>query len=341
MKEVQGYTSHKQSGLLLNANENNYPMPEAVRNDIEKAVAELDFSRYPEDEASDLRETYAKWLGVKPEQIIAGSGSDQMLQLLIQSFLGKDKTLFTLAPDFGMYDFYASAYEANVKRYPFDMQQGMDVDDFIEKAKEAKPDLVLFSNPNNPSGVMLSARDIKKIADELYPVPVASDEAYMEFGKDSALKYLENTENLYITRTLSKAFSLAGIRCGFLISNPENISRLLPNKIVYNLSSLAQKIAQAVLKHADIYEEQTEKTIQQRDLLKKEFEELGLECGPANANYLCVYPKDMAGFVRAFEDAGIQIRLYPGKDYARITIGTPEDNARVLDVLKNLQEAKV
>lgn len=330
------YQAHTQQGILLNANENPNPTDSVIVEEIQKAIPEVAFNRYPDDEATELRQAYASWLGVDSDQIIAGNGSDQMLQLVISSFGGPEKTMMTLAPDFGMYDFYAASYHTDVLRYPLDPQKGLDVDDFIETVTEIQPDLVLFSNPNNPYGTMVSSEDIKKIADAIAPVPLISDEAYMEFGQDSAVPLLETTSNLYITRTLSKAFGMAGLRIGFLVSQAKNIQRLLPNKIVYNLSNLTQKIASIVLNHADIYEKEVQEIIEQRDQLQAFLQERKIECGPANANYLCVYPDSPEAWKRKFEKENIQIRTYPSCPYVRLTVGTPEDNRKVMHIIETL-----
>lgn len=335
--EAGTYTAHTQTGVLLNANENPNGLPEVIVQEVIQALPNLALNRYPEDESRALREAYGSWLGVDPSMILAGNGSDQMLQLLIGALGGHGKTLVTLAPDFGMYDFYAASYGTHVLKYPMDLMHGVDVDDFAAYIQEVQPDLVLFSNPNNPTGTMVPAAGIKALADAIAPIALIADEAYMEFGQDSALPYLDSTPNLYITRTLSKAFGLAGLRVGFLISCPENIAALQPHKIVYNLNTLSQTIAALALAHADLYEQQVEELLQERDRMKQEMEAMGLVCGPANANYLCVWPADPAAFQQAFEEAGIQIRSYGDAPYCRITIGLPQQNDQVLSILESLR----
>lgn len=328
------YTQHVHKGMLLNANENSYPVPEVVLEEIRDALPNMLLNRYPDDSYSELRNAYAAWIGVDADQIIAGNGSDQMLQLLIGSLCKNCGPLLTLTPDFGMYDFYASSYGADVVKYPIDLLQGLDVKDFVETARDVKPGLVLFSNPNNPTGTMIAKEDVKEIADALYPTPVVLDEAYMEFGNDSALPLLESTPNLYITRTLSKAFGMAGIRCGFLLSSHDNIKKLLPDKIVYNLSNMTAHTAAIVLKHADLYEAQVEEIINERSKMKAKLESLGIVCGPEHANYLCLYPDDPQKLAALFEANDIAVRTYPGKPYMRLTIGTPEENAQVARLLE-------
>lgn len=351
--QQETYQAHKQTGLLLNANEASENLSEELVSELQAMLPDILFNRYPEDACTELKKQYGKQMGLPENMIICGNGSDQMLQLLITSFLSEGKTLFTLSPDFSMYDFYVSAIGGNVKRYPLLSPQislnetVFDVDDFIHKARESGADLVMFSNPNNPTGLMISPEEVSRIAKALAPVPVVLDEAYMEFGEDSALDLLNTPEheNLYITRTLSKAFSLAGLRVGFLISSPENIAALDPKRPVYNLNSFSSAAACRVLAHADEFAEKTRKVIGERKRLIDRISQMNhLTCTDSKGNFIPVsichdsfeIRKDLVEqLVNAFDEQGITIRNYPGRDYLRITVGLEDENNRTIQILED------
>lgn len=344
-KQTAAYQHHKQEGLLLNANENSRGLPAAVLEEFMEKLPSLQLNRYPDDDCSSLRQAYAAHIGVDPNQILVGNGSDQMLQLLISAFISKDSRLLSLTPDFSMYDFYAASYEGALCKYP--ILDGNDVhfslDEFIHQARDLKPDLILFSTPNNPTGMQISNEDLRKLCWAVAPIPVVADEAYVEFAQESALNVLDQTDNLYITRTLSKAYSLAGARVGFLISTKKNIERLRPYKVVYSVNTLSMTLAETVLDHADLFEEMAKKTIQERERLFKEYSSLpGLKVHPSSANFLCAAadPALLEKLKNAMEKEQIMLRWYEGKPYVRITVGTPEENDRVLSVFKTCLEAE-
>lgn len=355
--QLETYQAHKQTGLLLNANEASENLPEELIGELQQMLPDLLFNRYPEDSSTNLRSQYAEHLGIPADMVIAGNGSDQMLQLLITSFVSKGDTLYTLAPDFSMYDFYVSAMKGKVKRYPLLISDengfsiNFDIEDFIAQAKEANPSLVMFSNPNNPTGMMITPEKVERIAAALYPVPVVMDEAYMDFGGRSAVELLlkPGLENLYITRTLSKAYALAGLRVGFLISKPENIRAIDPARPVYNLNSFSSAAACKVLEHADHFEERTRKILQERIRMQKAIKEMKKLCSlEANGNFILVYPNDPARnnrlktiekLVDLFMKNGITIRDYANKDYLRITVGLKQENDQVLELMKSFDQS--
>lgn len=345
--ENQGiYQAHRQDGILLNANESSENLSGRLIQEIQEMLPDVLFNRYPADGSPFLKEAYGRVIGFPVECLIAGNGSDQMLQLLITRFISEGDTLFTLTPDFGMYDFYVSAMHGTIQRYDLLEERRFDVDRFIEQAKASNPKLVLFSNPNNPTGIMISAKEVRRIAEALWPVPVAVDEAYMEFGEGSALDLLRDKKlsNLYVTRTLSKAYGLAGLRVGFLISNPENIAALDPYRPVYNLSTLSAMTAALVLSHASEFEEKIARTIKERERIQQALGSMeAVDFIPSSANFIFLSSSEKDPDLRKqktaeladfFEQDGLTIRDYPGKDYLRITVGLPEENDRSLETLK-------
>ena len=214
---MQGYKTHVQSGILLNANEASQNVDENIKQEILEAISNLSLNRYPDTTCQELHSLYADIMNVPSSWILSGNGSDQMLGFLIQYYLRENKTLYTLSPDFSMYDYYVGLNHSKIEKYETNQDGSFDVDAFISNGKDKKVDMILFSNPNNPTGHAITLCEMKKISEAFKDIPVIFDEAYMEFGKESAIGLLKTYPMVFVCRTLSKAYGLAGIRCGFML----------------------------------------------------------------------------------------------------------------------------
>lgn len=339
MKEVKTYQAHKQEGILLNANERSDNPDPVILDEFMNALKEMNFNRYPDDSCKDLIQAYANYIDLEPEQILAGNGSDGMLGLLIGTFLGYGKSLATLDPDFSMYDYYASSYQAGVKKMKIEPGEKYDVLKLGAFAKENGCDLILFSNPNNPTGIEVSKDEIEKLLQAYPEIPVVVDEAYMEFGNESAIALLDKYPNLYVTRTLSKAFGIASARLGFLISNKENMAKIRPEHIVYSVNSISQLLGQACLKHADLFKESVQKTKARRDAFYDSFKESKrFKIHPSSANFLLLTGENLSDLKAAFDEKGIRLRTWPDKEWIRITIGSDEEMEQVEKILNRFEE---
>lgn len=338
-KQIESYQAHQQSGILLNANESSLNLDEEILKEIKEEITSVVFNRYPDNDQTEITEAYGKVIGFEKENILAGNGSDQMLGLLIGMFLGKGKTLYTFDPDFSMYDYYASSYEADIKKFGLREDGTLDIDAFIKEGKEAGVSMILFSNPNNPSGNCLYEDEIKKIIEAFENIPVVVDEAYIEFANaPSSLALIGQYKNLYVTRTLSKAYSLAGLRLGFLVSNEENMKECKAKAVPYALNSVTMRIGKIVLRHAKDFQKKAEETKERRNVMYEEVSNMKrVTFYRSEGNFLHGYTKEKERLLECFQDAGIVIRNYPGKDTFRITIGTEEENQKVLDVLRKFE----
>lgn len=332
-KTIETYTAHAQSGMLLNANESPYMVRESVMKEILEMIPTIDLNRYPEDSYQELYETYAQVMNLKADQLLVGNGSDQMLGLIIGTHLSRDKTMYTLSKDFGMYDYYASNYEAQIEKFEVNEDGSFDIDAFIKEGNEKNVSLVLFSNPNNPTGHCLTKEEILKIV-QGFDCPVLIDEAYMEFSNQSVLEYIEEYPNLLVTRTLSKAYGLAGLRVGFLACNAEKMKEYRALKVPYALNTLSAKIACIVLKHYEDIQIVIQQTTSFRDeMLDKILLFRFMEFFPSQANFIYGKCDDKELMLKLFKEADIQIRDFANTEYFRITIGTKEENEAVLTVL--------
>lgn len=333
MKRAKEYQAKTSGGIMLNANELYSNVSRNFQSEMMACIQQLDIQRYPDETHQELINAYASCMDLASDQILAGNGSDEMLGLAIGSFLGKGKTLCTLLPDFSMYDFYASMYEVNVVKYPCNEDGSFDPQAFIAFGQASHADMILLSNPNNPTGHALCTQELLRIVRAFPNLPVMIDEAYAEFNEESMLDQLATCSNLYVTRTLSKAYGLAGVRIGFLISNASNIRTLRPNVVPYNISSVAQAIGTIVLQHAKEYEGIIETIKTQRDIQYQRLHALShLQVYPSHANYLYGRSAHKRAMLTALTRQGIHIRDYPD-DTFRITIGSPEENDRLFQVV--------
>lgn len=334
---MQGYKTHVQSGILLNANEASQNVNETVKQEIIDAISNLSLNRYPDTTCHQLHRLYAEVMNVPSCWILSGNGSDQMLGFLIQYYLQENKILYTLSPDFSMYDYYVGLNHSKIEKYETNQDGSFDVEAFISNGKDKNVDMVLFSNPNNPTGHSITLSEMKKISEAFKDIPVIFDEAYMEFGKESAVCLLKEYPNVFVCRTLSKAYGLAGIRCGFMISSQvEKLSALF---IPYALSSVTQTIASVVLRHADEYKDTIATIISERERMYQEVKEFKqLTMYPSNANFLFGRSEKKDLLLAMFKEKNITIRNYEDASF-RITIGTKEENEMVLDVLRRFEYA--
>lgn len=339
-KKIESYQAHTQTGTLLNANECSNNLNGTLMNEIKDAIEQVSFNRYPDNDQTELLEAYAKVIGVSKDNLLAGNGSDQMLGLMIGTFLSKGKSLYTFDPDFSMYDYYASSYEADIKKFTLNDDGTLDIDAFINEGKKENVDLVMFSNPNNPTGNCLSLEEIKKILNGFKDIPVVVDEAYIEFAdEDSSINLIDEYDNLYVTRTLSKAYSLAGLRVGFLVSNIKNMELMKKRAVVYALNSLSMKVATIVLSHSKEFLEEADHTRLRRNTMYEKVKNYkNVYFWKSQANFLHGRSDNKQKLLALFKEKGIVIRDYSGKDTFRITIGTEEENEEVLEVLQEFEE---
>lgn len=332
------YTAHSQTGLLLNANENSNEADPRIVSELIERIQKAAINRYPDDSAAELIERYAALHHLDPAGVLAGNGSDATLQLMITALCRDGKALVTLAPDFGMYDFYAGAIDAPTASWSTDWDGSFDLDAFARFARDNKAGLVLFSNPNNPTGHVCTRDEIIRLAEAVAPAVLAVDEAYMDFSDQSVLDLAQSIDNLIVTRTLSKAWGLAGIRVGFLIASTALTERLRPWKIVYSVSTLDQCAALAGLAWPQIHEDYVALVRQESCRIKSELEKLGVRTGPFEANFYSLSLGSVEAnktLEDAFEQAGIAVRTWPDSQRIRVTIGLPEQNEQALDIIRS------
>ena len=318
--------------VQLNVNENPYAPSEAVVRDVAEAVAQATrtLNRYPDREFTALREDLAAYLGhgVTPAQVWAANGSNEVMLQLLQAFGGPGRTAVSFAPTYSMYPEYArdthTAWVVGHREEDFTL----DVAHAREVVAEHRPSVVLLPSPNNPTGTALPPDTVVELCAAAAEVDglVVIDEAYGEFrraGTPSALEVLDETHNLVVTRTMSKAFALAGARLGYLAASSEICDALRVVRLPYHLSAVTQAVARVALRHAGELLARVDDLRAERDATVEWLRGRGLEVAQSDANYVLFgrFPDRHAVWSGLLE-RGVLVREVGPDGWLRVSIGT-------------------
>lgn len=322
--------------VSLNVNENTHPLPEAFIADASAALADTlrGVNRYPDREFLELRKALAGYLGhhLRPEQIWAANGSNEVLQQLLQAFGGPGRTLLSFTPTYSMYPLLAAGTDTEWVGVPRPEGYALTPEVVAQALREEQPDIVLLCGPNNPTGTTLDLDTVRAAYDAFDGILVV-DEAYKEFdaNAESALSLLPGRPRLVVSRTMSKAFAFAGVRLGYLAADPAVVDALRLVRLPYHLSALTQTAAVVAVRHADAMLATVDAIREQRDRLAVELGAMGYKVHPSGANFVLVggfaNPEAVFSALRA---RGILIRNLGIEGHLRITAGTPEETTQVL-----------
>ena len=333
----------EQAPVQLNVNENPYgPSPEAAA-DIARAVGEaaVTLNRYPDREFVELREALAAYLntsggsGITPAMVWAANGSNEVMLQLLQAFGGPGRVALSFAPTYSMYPEYArdtmTEWVAGHRAEDF----SLDLDAARELVLERKPSVVLLPSPNNPTGTALPPEAVSMLCEAAASYEpgglVVVDEAYGEFrraGTPSALELLPLHRNLVVTRTMSKAFALAGARLGYLAADPAIGDAIRVVRLPYHLSAVTQATALAALRHAPELLGRVDDLRAERDATVTWLREQGFEVADSDANFL-LFGRfgDRHAVWQGLVDRGVLIRETGPDGWLRVSVGTPDEMA--------------
>ena len=330
--------------VKLDANENPYGVLPAVR----KALAEMDFPHiYPDPESRALRKSLAEFTSVDEEYLLAGSGADELLDLLMRVFLEPNECILSCPPTFGMYPFDAELNAARCIEVPRNADFSLNMDGIRKAVDEYKPKLLFIASPNNPDGSLIPS----DMMDELLALPllVVLDEAYIEFAGEnlgaslSRIREVPQRENLVVLRTFSKWAGLAGLRIGYGAFPKWLMPTLWKSKQPYNINVAASVAAQASLANVDELMVLVEKLKDERTRLLSALAEIPcLKPYPTQSNFiLCqVDGRDAAELkAKLAQEFGVFIRYFnkPGlRDHIRISVGRPSDTDVLLEALRKI-----
>ena len=323
--------------LKLNTNENPYSPSTKVLDAIKLSVKES-LRLYPDPESDDLKETISNYYNLSKANIFVGNGSDEILAFIFQALLKKEDPV--LFPDitYSFYPAYCSLYDIKYKRIPLDKELNINLEEYLINNGG-----IIFPNPNAPTGIPKKLVDIENLLKLNQGSVVVVDEAYVDFGTESAVKLVNQYKNLVITQSFSKSRSLAGIRLGCAFANEDLIEALNRVKNSFNsypVDRLAQVAGIEAIKDENHFNLTRVKIIEARTFLEKELFLMDFEVLPSGANFIFTKHKlkDAIIIFKKLRESGVVVRHFDQPErisqYLRITIGTIEDMQKLISILK-------
>jgi histidinol-phosphate aminotransferase len=322
----------------LNTNECPLPLPDAFADDLAAAVRDVALNRYPDGEMRALREALSSHTGHPVEGIWPANGSNEVLTELLQAYGGPDRSAALFEPTYLLHRRLCWLTRTGVAergvRSPFVLR-----DDDVAWVAEAGPDIVFVCSPNNPTGTAQPLPTIRAIADAIDGLVIV-DEAYVDFGGESALTLVAEHPNVAVVRTFSKSFALAGARIGYVLSSPAVIGDLERVRLPYHLSALTQAAGVVALRHAAEAAGAVEAIRAERDRILGTLEEIdGLTVHPSEANFVLFEPPaDAKAVWRGLLERGVLVRDLTAvvPNALRVTAGTPHEVDLFLKALEEV-----
>lgn len=325
----------------LASNENPFgPSPKAV-NAIKRSLAGI--NRYPDSRGFYLKKRLAKYFALSTENFVLGNGSDELIDVLIKTFVEPDEFIVTADTTFLEYEIIAQVNGRKVKKAPlryfkYDLEA-------ILKLVDKKTKLIFIANPNNPTGTYVNRDEVRRFLNALpEQVVVVFDEAYDAFidvdDYPDSLSYLKSRKKVVILRTFSKAYGLAGLRLGYAIAQPELVNYMERIRQPFNVNSLAQAAGVAAIDDSDFLKKTRRLTLEGKDFIYRKLSKIGLGYVPTVANFILIDTgMDGVKVFKAMLKFGVIVRdmkQYGLNNFIRLTIGTPVENSRSMEVLRKV-----
>jgi histidinol-phosphate aminotransferase len=322
------------AGLRLDFNENTVGCSPRVLQCLEKISGEQ-LARYPE--RAPVEAVVAAHLKIQSEELLLTNGTDEAIHLVCQTYLDAGTEALIVVPTYSMYEIYAAAGGATVISIPAGDEFRFPVEDVLDRVNE-NTRLIAIANPNNPTGVLLTASEILRIAEAAPQTAVLIDEAYFEFCGETVLPAFREFPNIFVSRTFSKVYGLAGLRIGVLAGNTGQMSLVRRVASPYSVNSVALACLPAALADQDYIQRYVDDVLQGRKELQEKLRSLAIQYWPSQANFVLLQIGQHARkFISAMRGRGILVRDR-SSDHGcagcvRITLGSAADNARLLAAL--------
>jgi len=332
VKELQPYVVNPiVCSVKLDANEGSKDL---FKDLVKQLGEEFYLNVYPDDSYIDLKKAICNYVGCKTSNICVGNGSSELLDLCIKTFVDREELILSLDPSFAMYSIYAKIFDTKYIGATSDDDFVINTDKVIDLIKEKDPKVTIICNPNNPTGSMIKKDDVIRIIKSTNNIVIV-DEAYMEFGEESIVDEIENYKNLIVVKTLSKAFSMAGIRTGYLIACEELVNTVEKVRPPYNLNSISAFLATKALEKKDKMIAYVKGIKKEREKVYKSLLDMNIKVFPSGANFLFFHSN-----IKNLEDKLIRedvlIRKFGGKldNHYRVTIGSVDENNEFIKAMK-------
>lgn len=338
---VPGEQPNKEHMIKLNTNENPYPPAPGVKRALENFQTDK-LRLYPDPVIGKLVQAIADYYDVSKEEVFVGVGSDDVLAMIFMTFFqGREPILF---PDitYSFYDVWADMLRIPYKKVPLDSHFCIDPKDY-----NIPNSGIVFPNPNAPTGELMSLEQVEEIIKANPDVMVVVDEAYIDFGGESALPLIKKNDNVIVVQTFSKSRSMAGSRIGFAISNEKVIKYLNDVKYSFNsytMDALTIELGTAAIQDREYFERTRDKIIETREWTKVELKKLGFTFGDSKSNFVFVTHETVSAveLYQALREADIYVRYFSKPDrirnYLRISIGTEEEMIELIQFLKSYMQ---
>jgi histidinol-phosphate aminotransferase len=345
LRALEGYHSPQVDvSVRLNTNESPFPPPAAWRDALAAELSRVDWHRYPDRAATDLRAEIANFHGVSPDMVFAANGSNEVLQTILLTYAGAGRTVATFEPTYQMHAQIARVVGSTVVEGERAADFSLDSAEMRRIVDEARPNVTFLTSPNNPTGLV----EPKERIEELLDLPsglVVADEAYAQFADWSALSMLDDERPLVVTRTFSKTWSMAGVRLGYVVGPPWFISELDKVVLPYHLDAAKQIAGRLALRYVSEMDERVRTIVSERERLTAAMQAMPIVVTPSGANFILFRPIDIAGRLlwERLLAADVLVRDCSGwprlADWLRVTVGSTDENDAFLEALNTILTA--
>ncbi|MFC2048653.1 histidinol-phosphate transaminase [Elusimicrobiota bacterium] len=311
--------------IKLDAQENPYPLPPNIKNKIIEKISRTDLNRYPDHKYERIRELIAEYSNTSSENILLGNGSDELILNILTACGGIGKIACAPTPTFAMYKILSQVTGTEFVSIP--MEEGFVLP--VNKILAVRPDVIFIAYPNNPTANCFDQEAVLKIIDNCKGL-IVIDEAYYEFSGKTFADKINESSKVVILRTFSKAFSLAGIRAGYMLARKELINEFRKVQLPYNINIITQLTLEVVLANRLQALDSVKVLLKSRDAVFGELSQMeGIRAFPSEANYILMKIDRIDDVMKALDKSGIRVREFSNtelKGYLRLTIGTEEEN---------------
>lgn len=342
---MEGYHSPQVNvAVRLNTNESPYPPPPAWQERVAEMVTTIDFHRYPDRDATELRGRIAQMHGVAPAQVFAANGSNEVLQTLLLAYGGAGRTVAVWEPTYALHAHIARVVGATVATGERAPDFSVDLDEVRRVFVEGDPSVAFLCSPNNPTG-MVDSEDTVQAVLELaleHDTLLVVDEAYGQFAPRSALTLVDDDLPLVVTRTYSKTWAMAGARLGYLVGPRWVVEQLDKIVLPYHLDAFTQLAGTLALDYVDEMQERVAHLVEERGRLVHELSDLAVDVWPSGANFVLFRPRARGGdeVWQALLDRGVLVRNFASwprlEGCLRVTIGTTAEDDVFLESLREI-----
>ena len=327
--------------VRLNTNESPFAPPSGFLADLAASVADVDWHRYPDRAATELRTRIGALHGVGPEQVFAANGSNEVLQTLSLTYGGPGRSVAVFEPTYALHAHIARITGTGVAEGERAADFSLDLGEVRRVLAEAQPAITYLCSPNNPTGMVETAETVQEVL-ALAPGLLVVDEAYGQFAPWSALELVDDDTPLVVTRTFSKTWSMAAARLGYLVGPSWVVEELEKVVLPYHLDALKQRAGCLALEHVGEMEERVSHLVEERGRLEAALRELPCEVWPSGANFVLFRPTtvDGADVWQQLVDRSVLVRNCSGwprlAGCLRVTVGTTDEDDRFLDALREI-----